>query len=452
MKVPHLGLRNTDVSMPTRSSRSAQGISFSKNVPTRQRARTKELGRTEVNIPKSFEGASRRQDFLKGLGSTPHARVRMEIDLTDVINSMEFMESVRQVFDDKTLHAMTVEYAHSVYAEELSRNIRGLEDRIAHVYEWKTVVDITEHSKSSSRSKKMDNNATFKPTIDRNAPLWRLNPPVQQGDSFLAQVGFMKNESYAMYDPRVYGAISGLQGPRRWGQHHFQDQAVQLEKVQKIMKKTSRVSSRRIGGGRFNDRLEAQIVQLVAGEGRPVLKNFVDYTRPNNFYRKFAEFFLAFSAQGVEGAAAAFPALEKDLAGITDKSMKMQLKSSSRQAQFGLQGASLSTGSAITLKPGATVGPGGSKVEVMLTANGRPISNVVAPKGKYRDALAEVVYKEIVRRTADSYANAKEVMGGPERQQKATRRTGLGGTSPTKSVKTTTRHGQQTTVQGARLR
>ena len=453
MRVPHLGLRNTDIFVRGSGHSQTQGLSFTKNVPTKHRVQQKQLGKTAVNVPKSPEGKAARQDLLRSKGSTPYARLSLEIDLTDVINSMEFMESVRQLFDDKKLHDMTVEYAHAVYAREIYRSSRGIEDRMAHVYYWESVIDVTSHTRSKgkkkSKSRAMDQHARFIPKIDRNAPLWRLLPPTKSGNSFIARIGFLQNSEPAMYDSRVYGSINAMQGPRRWGEHHFKDQAAQLEKVLTIQKRTSKVSPRRLNA-RSNPQAKAQIVQLAESESGLSLINFVNYSRPNNFYRKFAEFFMAFGSQGVEGAQAAFPALEKELEKITDQEMKKELLTASRQAQYGLQGASMSFGKGISIRPGATTGGGGSKVEITITANGRRINNVVAPKGKYRDKLAEATYKEIVSRTSDAYAEAHKIMYdssedsegvAPKKKTKATKRRNLG--------KSGSRSGKASTWRGA---
>jgi hypothetical protein len=360
-------------------------------------------------------GEKTRDKFLKGVGRTGSSRLSMSIDLTDVINFMDFAESVKQAISKedklgKRTHEYMVQYAYSAYAAEIVEYSYGKESRMAHVYEWSEVLD-----ESIGVSTKRNNNSVFdrsnifKPSFDRDKPLWRLDPPRESSGSFVSAVSFFSNNQPAMYDKRVYSA-SNLQGPKRWGQHHFRDQASQLETVQKIIKRTDRVSRRRIGATRVASGKAGGIVQLTASTGGGTyLQNYQNYTRTNKFYRKFAEFYMSFATQAAAGAQGVIVDSEKDFEKVIRTEAQTILQARSRMVQEGLSGVSVDTSA------GVKVRPGGANVRINFTNNGKPIATIPQRKPMYVNQIAGALHRELIDKTARIQTReVRRIMGAPE--------------------------------------
>ena len=362
------------------------------------------------------KGELTRSRFLKGAGDSAAARLSLTLDLTNVINAMNFMESVRKAVekdnpDGKRTHEYMVNYAYTAYAGELLEYSYGQENRMAHVYEWSEVIDESMGtSKSTKNGNAFDRANIFKPTFDRDKPLWRLDPPVEESDTFISRVSFFTNSKPAMYDKRVYSSVT-THGPRRWGEHHFRDQASQLEAVQKIVKRTDRTSKRRVGFARSAAGPGGGIVQLTVSRsgGGLYLQNYQNYSRPNKFYRKFAEFYMAFASRAAAGAQGVVVDSEKDFNRVISTEAQKILQSRTYMVNTGLSGADIST------KSGVSVKPGGSAVLIDFTAGGKPIARIPPQKPIHVNEVAGALHRELINKTARiKTRDVKRLTGAPK--------------------------------------
>lgn len=400
---------------------------------------------------------------LAGLGRSGSSRLSMSLDLTDVINSMNFLSSVGEAISKESkegmeAHQSAVDFMYVTYLRGISRAIRGNEDLVAHVYEWSSVVDYsTAIPGDRNQRNSIDDTSTsvFQPSINTKEPLWRLRAPSMSGRSYVSEIMFVSNTKPALYDKRVYTSTRNRQSG--FASHHFRDQAAQLEGVQRIIKRSKNVSKRRTGGSstfqaqrksRGGMPKTGRIVQLtesVSTAGRFHLVNYENYQRQNRFYRQFAKFYLSWATSGEQQKLTAVKNLRSIFTETMESETQRLLQAQSRMVATGIASGRMATiGDSVRFRPGAPV-----RIDIQFTNKGQVIKNMPLAAPVYRDRIATEITKKIVDRTNTITTNDVQKLMGAPKKGRAAMKLSAGRTSKiAKSVRTSVK-GQTTSVQGA---
>jgi hypothetical protein len=205
--------------------------------------------------------------------------VQMDIDLSQFINTMRFVSSVGQevVLSEKNRNFIAerlVELQIASFHERARAQAVSNKNSIAHAYTWE---EITEGA------------GYFKVTPNTSSPLFRIVKNNRRAGAVFS-IKFMDNKQKALRDKRMEALA---QGPM--ADHHFKDQAAELERVAIIEKDSSKVSKRRVSGIPLSQKKKPggkRIVDLDPSGLKIINRRTV--RRPNEFKNNFSEFFFEF--------------------------------------------------------------------------------------------------------------------------------------------------------------
>jgi hypothetical protein len=227
--------------------------------------------------------------------------INATLDLSAVVNAAEVMQAtantLQKIAKNDRSNRLNRSLTEFVFAG-LEKNLKTegssiFQKNAPHVFEWSEVVDRTSLTPSEaqqfagSRSSVHDMSNEFKPTIKKSKKLYILK---LRKTTSSAYIEFLENSQPAMYD-RVIEAKSSSDTKGNWGQHHFKDQATELEKVQVIYKSAAEISKRRTNEVKKPGE-PSRIRQ--ASKTRNKILRFEDYQRDNAFHGKFQESWQAF--------------------------------------------------------------------------------------------------------------------------------------------------------------
>lgn len=219
--------------------------------------------------------------------------INATMDLSAVVNAAEVMQATANTLQkisrnnrSAKLNRAITEFVFAGLETNLNRHGTNIfSENAPHVFRWSRVVDRTSLTVSNakefsgSRSSVYDMSNTFKPTVSKRHKLYELK---LKKTSASAYIEFLENSEPAQYDSKLE-AIRDDGGA--WGEHHFKDQAMELEKVKTITKEAASISERRTNSVRKPNE-PARIRQ--ATNGKRVLR-FELYQRDNEFAGKFQE-------------------------------------------------------------------------------------------------------------------------------------------------------------------
>lgn len=395
-------------------------------------------------------------------------RIGFEIDVTPIVETLNFMYSAAKAIDESSDAGKRVSYASvervaaaiqkDLYEEALKR-----QTELAHVFDWESVTDHTpatrmQHTKVAKKQGPMrrtpgsvgvpessvaqsfhDTNAKFIPKIRPNLPLFRLRLK-KQGNSSIAEVEFM-SPSITGYDPIVqssahsfidpntgkhnrratWGSKKGqfIKRPKPWGRHHFSDQAINLEMVNKIEKRSHPVSSRRLSGSSPGEGRDGRrIIQAFVGSGSDVnFQFFGTYTRANPYTGKFTRFFLQYaSSKADQQAQLVLDNVQKDINKVYEREVKYRL--AARQAALERNAAALMRASA-----GMALGPSGQlRVKPLrLTYYGKEVPSLPALQDKMSTELMQKILAEFRKSSQKDGIGFSQMSGRIGSSEKAAR-------------------------------
>lgn len=216
------------------------------------------------------------------------APVVMHIDFGPMIDSMKFIGAFGNAMAKKKVQG----YIASSMANETMTFFREEADRrgaagadkgsLAHVYRWDEI---------------METRSSYDVFADTSSPLYDVVFKKQKkGPAF--SIKFRNNPQKALRDKEV-----DILARKEPSEHHFKDQATELESVNVIEKLSSKVSARKISGpsGRVRTksgghRLKRKRIVVLDDSGYK-LTNVKDIRRKNPFHNNFKEFFMTFWTQ-----------------------------------------------------------------------------------------------------------------------------------------------------------
>lgn len=215
------------------------------------------------------------------------------LDLSAVVNAAEVMQATADTLqkiarNDRSakLNRAITEFVFAGLEYNLDKQGSSVfSENAPHVFEWSSVVDRTSLTVSAakrdagSRSNVFDMSNTFKPTIKKRNKLYELKLTKTTASAYIE---FLENSEPAQYDSKLEAMRDN---GKAWGEHHFKDQAAELEKVKTITKESAKISQRRTNPVRKPNE-PARIRQ--AATGKRVLR-FEQYERENQFTGKFQE-------------------------------------------------------------------------------------------------------------------------------------------------------------------
>jgi hypothetical protein len=380
-------------------------------------------------------------------------RVGMEIDITPIVETLNFMYSAAKAIDPSTTAGKKVSYASvervsAAIEEDLYQEALKRKEEIAHVFDWASVID---HTPATRKKNTMtargqgsmrrtpgsvgtpdaassyafhDTNARFIPKIRPKSPLFRLNLQ-KKGGSHIAKIGFLP-PSVTDYDPIVKNvAASSASKPasrhkkgftrktKPWGRHHFKDQATNLELVSVIEKRSNPVSSRRLSGSSpGNGRNGRRIIQAFVGSGTDAnLQFFGTYTRQNAYKGKFTRFFLQYaSSKADRQAQVTLDKVQKDINKVYQNVVRNDLA--------GRHAAALMKASA-----GMAVGPTGQlRVKPLrMTYYGREVPSLPALQDKMSTKLMQNILQQFKRSAQNDSMPFSKMSGRVGSSEKAAR-------------------------------
>lgn len=210
--------------------------------------------------------------------------VQMDIDMTQFIKTMRFISAVNQeiVINEKGRNIIgerLVEQQMAQFNERARAQAHSAKNSIAHVYTWD---EITEGG------------GYFKVTPNTSQPLFRIVKNNRRAGAVFS-IKFVDNPQKALRDRRMEALAKGA-----LAEHHFKDQASELERVAVIEKDSSRISKRRISGSMPKNSIgNKRIVDLDPSGSKIINRRAV--RRPNEFKNNFSEFFFQFFTMDSEG-------------------------------------------------------------------------------------------------------------------------------------------------------
>jgi hypothetical protein len=216
------------------------------------------------------------------------APVVMSIDFGPMIESMKFVGAfgnamAKQKVQNYIANSLINE-TMAMFREEADRRgtAGATEGSLAHVYRWDEI---------------METRSSYDVFADISSPLYNVVfRKGKKGPAF--SIKFLSNKEKALRDKQV-DALAKVDP----SEHHFQDQATELESVNVVEKISSRVSSRKISGPSGRVRTEAGGHRLkrkrivVLDDSGYKLTNVKDIRRKNPFHNNFTEFFMTFWTQ-----------------------------------------------------------------------------------------------------------------------------------------------------------
>lgn len=218
----------------------------------------------------------------------------MSVDYGQAISAINVIDAagkaLARVSDESSdIFNALLEYHEVLLEGVLDHDAKINSDRMAHVYQWSDVVDRTGVPKSfyTSNGDLNDSANNFRATPIKGSPLFYMK---RTGKKSVSQVYFLDNPNPALIDSSVEESAMG-----DLGDHHFKDQAVQLEKVARIVKSSSNVSKRRVAGSLgTGERRIIQGIGLASAESGTGIINVKNYTRNNPYHKQFEKFWMNF--------------------------------------------------------------------------------------------------------------------------------------------------------------
>jgi hypothetical protein len=216
------------------------------------------------------------------------APVVMSIDFGPMIESMKFIGAfgnamAKQKVQNYIANSLINE-TMTMFKEEADRRATAgaTEGSLAHVYRWDEI---------------METRSSYDVFADVSSPLYNVVfKKGKKGPAF--SIKFLNNKEKALRDKEV-DALAKVEP----SEHHFQDQATELESVNVVEKLSSKVSARKISGPSGRVRTEAGGHRLkkkrivVLDDSGYKLTNVKDIRRKNPFHNNFTEFFMTFWTQ-----------------------------------------------------------------------------------------------------------------------------------------------------------
>lgn len=203
--------------------------------------------------------------------------VHMDIDMTQFIQTMRFISAVgqqvvvseknRNFIAENLIQMQVVQFNEAAKAQAYSNK-----NSIAHVYTWEQITE---------------GGGYFKVTPNTSQPLFRIVKNNRRAGAVFS-IKFRNNPQKALRDKRMEALAKG-----KLADHHFKDQATELERIAVIEKDSSRVSKRRISGPSPKLSIGARRIVDLDPSGSNIL-NRKSLRRPNQFNNNFSEFFFEF--------------------------------------------------------------------------------------------------------------------------------------------------------------
>jgi hypothetical protein len=203
--------------------------------------------------------------------------VQMDIDMSQFIKTMRFVSAVgkevvlseanRNFISERLIDMQVAQFNDMAKAQAYSNK-----NSIAHVYTWE---EITEGG------------GYFKVTPNTSQPLFRIVKNNRRAGAVFS-IKFTNNPQKALRDKRMEALAKG-----KLADHHFKDQATELERIAVVEKDSSRVSKRRISGPHPKLSIGARRIVDLDPSGSNII-NRRTLRRPNEFKNNFSEFFFEF--------------------------------------------------------------------------------------------------------------------------------------------------------------
>lgn len=347
--------------------------------------------------------------------------ILMTIDYGQAIAAVEVMDAAGKVMNrindkESAIYNAMLDYFETSVGGALDYQARNYSDKIAHVYQWSKIIDVTSlpgRTKTKSRFDMLqdysDSKNDFKAFPMKNSPLFYMR---RTGTKSVSRVFFMDNPAPALIDEAVVAEAKG-----ELSSHHFKDQAFQLETMSRIIKDSSKVSKRRTSGkdrrqpNLFNRRISQGVhISRMTEDGRQKgfgIANFGTYRRRNPYYKQFEKFWLKFVQNNSEKLSNEI--LEQSAKAIIDAT------STTMQKRIGAMRLGADQGGAIGASPGELVlGKITTGMTVVYTNQGKIMTRWPEPKEWAINSVEALVVRRIreeetraAKERASSSANAE---------------------------------------------
>lgn len=204
--------------------------------------------------------------------------VQMDIDMSQFIQTMRFVSAVGKqiVADEQTRNdiarALISQQVTSFYGMA-KRQATQSKDSIAHVFTWEEI---------------KEGAGKFSVVPDVSSPLFDIVKNSRRAGAVFS-IKMKNNNNKALRDPRMEALAGG-----ELAEHHFKDQASELERVAIIEKESTRLSRRRIKNpSKSSKKLSSRRIVDLDPSGSKII-NRSRIRRPNQFKNNFTEFFFEF--------------------------------------------------------------------------------------------------------------------------------------------------------------
>lgn len=233
--------------------------------------------------------------------------VQMDIDLSEFIQTMRFVSAVgkeivlneqQRDFIAEKLVSQQMQNFHEMAARQASSS----KDSIAHVYTWEEI---------------KEGAGKFSATPNLSSPLFDIVKNNRKSGAVYS-IKMKQNSQRALRDPRMEALAGG-----QLAEHHFKDQAAELERIAVIEKDSNKLSKRRISGIGGPKKLSSRRIVDLDPSGSKII-NRARVRRPNEFKNNFTEFFFEFfnfQGEGPLTFAKGGKVLERNLAYIQKSQM-----------------------------------------------------------------------------------------------------------------------------------
>jgi len=253
------------------------------------------------------------------------------IDISGIMNAVMLMQGAAGLANDgaftKAFSENAIGAMESSFHKEVAKYAKtDGRKSTKHLFKWDEVEDQVNKFKVTKLKVTPTNRLYFMPPAKNNS----------------IKIGFFLNDKPALMDPRVK---SLARRPDTISEHHFKDQAEELESVSFIQKDSRNVSSRRTGGAsghaRWSDKGRLKQKRIVGiNENGDRLSYYKIVNRPNPFFGNFKKVFYEFytTKASINMISAFNRSVKQKGMPKTSRIMRQRMKASDRTISYGTAG------------------------------------------------------------------------------------------------------------------